>query len=50
MGALGDRDSFSDAIDRGDFGEAASIMKRAGVGTETIQPILKKIFKADSGH
>jgi len=50
LAAIGERDSFFDAIDSDDFGKAASLMKRAGVDAETIQIVLKKMRESDGNH
>lgn len=43
-------DAFFEAVDSDDFGKAASLMKRAGVDSETIGIVLKKMKDADGEH
>jgi hypothetical protein len=50
LAAIGERDSFFDAIDSDDFRKAASLMKRAGVDDETIAIVLRKMEAADGEH
>lgn len=42
-------DDFFDAIDADDFGEASSLMRKAGVDADTIAIVLKKMRDADGG-
>ena len=50
LAAIGERDSFFDAIDSDDFQGAAALMKRAGVDAGTIQIVLRKMRAADGEH
>ncbi len=43
-------EAFFDAIDSDDFEEAACLMRKAGVDTETIRIVLKKMSEADGAH
>jgi hypothetical protein len=43
-------DAFFEAVDSDNFGKAAALMKRAGVDSETINTVLKKMSDADSEH
>lgn len=43
-------DAFFEAIDSDDFGKAQSLMKRAGVDSETIAIVMKKMADADGEH
>ena len=43
-------DAFFEAIDADDFEWAKSLMKRAGVDSETIAIVLKKMAEADGSH
>jgi len=43
-------DAFFEAIDSDDFGKAQSLMKRAGVDSETIAIVLRKMGHADGEH
>ena len=42
--------AFFEAIDSDDFARAKALMKRAGVDTETIAMVLKKMADADGEH
>lgn len=50
LAAIGERDAFFDAIDGDDFKLARILMERAGVDTETIQTVLRKMREADGEH
>ena len=50
LAEIGKVDDFMDAVDSDDFGKAASLMKRAGVDSETINIVLKKMGDADGEH
>ena len=50
LAAVGKVEDFFDAIDSDDFGRAKSLMKRAGIDSETIATVLKKMGDADGGH
>jgi hypothetical protein len=50
LAAIGERDSFFDAVDSDDFQKAASLMKRAGVDEETIDTVLLKMEASDGSH
>lgn len=43
-------DEFFEAVDSDDLRQAASLMKRAGVDSETIAIVLKKMAEADGNH
>ena len=43
-------DDFFEAIDSDDFKKARRLMVRAGVDSETIQTVLKKMADADGRH
>ncbi len=43
-------EDFFDAIDSDDLDKARSLMKRAGVDSETIAIVLKKMMAADGEH
>ncbi|WP_374000819.1 hypothetical protein [Bdellovibrio bacteriovorus] len=43
-------DAFFEAIDSDDFDCAKSLMKRAGVDSETLAMVLKKMHAADGQH
>ncbi len=43
-------EEFFEAIDADDFGKAASLMRRAGVDSETIAIVIKKMEDADRQH
>ncbi len=43
-------DAFFEALDSDDFGKAHSLMKRAGLDSETIATVLRKMRESDSGH
>ncbi len=43
-------DDFFEAIDADDFGKAQQLMKKAGVDSETISLVLKKMSDADGEH
>lgn len=48
LAEIGKVDLFFDAIDSDDFGKAKALMKRAGVDSETIEIVMKKV--ADAGE
>ena len=50
MAEIGKLDTFFEAIDADDFSKAQSLMKRAGVDSETIAIVLKKMSDADGEH
>ena len=50
LAAIGERDSFFDAIDSDDFTEATTLMRRAGVNDETIEVVLRKMRESDGNH
>lgn len=50
MAEIGKVEAFFEAIDADDFERAKSLMKRAGVETETIAIVLKKMGDADGEH
>lgn len=43
-------DAFFEAIDSDNFGQAKKLMLRAGVDTETIQIVMRKMAEADGEH
>jgi hypothetical protein len=43
-------EDFFEAIDADDFGRAKSLMKKAGVDSDTIAIVLKKMNDADGEH
>ena len=43
LAAIGEVDSFFDAIDSDDFHKAASLMRQAGIDAATIQIVLRKM-------
>ena len=43
-------DEFFEAVDDDDFGLAQKLMRRAGIDTETIEIVLKKMQDADGEH
>lgn len=50
LAEIGKVDDFMDAVDSDDFGEAASLMKKANVDSETIAIVLKKMGDADGEY
>ncbi len=50
LAEIGLFDAFFEAIDADDFGRASSLMKRAGVDSETARRVLKKMADADGEH
>lgn len=50
LAEIGKVDAFFEAIDSDDFGKAKRLMIRAGVDSETIQTVLKKMAGADGSH
>lgn len=50
LAAIGERDSFLDAVDSDDFQTAALLMRRAGVDPSTIQWVLRKMQSSDGDH
>ncbi len=46
LAEIGKVDAFFEAIDADDFGKAQSLMKRAGVDSETIAQVLKEMKDA----
>ena len=43
-------DAFYEAVDSENLQKASSLMKRAGIDTETIAIVLRKISEGDSEH
>lgn len=43
LAEIGKVDAFFEAIDSDDFGRARSLMKKAGIDTETISIVLKQM-------
>jgi hypothetical protein len=43
-------DDFFEAIDADDFSKAASLMRRAGIDSEMVAMVLKKMADADGEH
>lgn len=43
-------DAFLEAVDSDDFPQAAALMRSAGVASETIAVVLKKMAAADGEH
>jgi hypothetical protein len=43
-------DEFFDAIDSDDVSKMKSLMKRAGIDSETVSLVLKKLIEADGEH
>jgi len=43
-------DEFFEAIDSDDFEKARQLLRKAGVDSETIQIVLKKMAEADGKH
>ncbi len=43
-------EDFFDAVDADDFAKASALMKRAGIDSETIGVVLKKMNDADGEH
>lgn len=50
LAEIGKLDSFFEAIDSDDFAKATSLMKKAGVDSETIAIVRKKMADADGEH
>lgn len=50
LAEIGKVDAFFEAIDSDDFGRAQALMKRAGVDSETVAIVLKKMNDADGEH
>ena len=50
LAEIGKVDDFFDAVDSDDFGKAAFLMRRAGIDSETIAIVLKKMNDADGKH
>ena len=50
LAQIGKVDDFFEAIDDDDFSKARSLMKRAGVDSETIAIVLQKMGEADGEH
>ncbi|NUN06136.1 MAG: hypothetical protein HUU57_10270 [Bdellovibrio sp.] len=50
LAAIGKLDDFFEAIDSDDFSHAKSLMKKAGVDSETVAEVLKKMREADGSH
>lgn len=50
LAEIGKLDDFFEAIDSDDFGKARSLMKRAGVDSETIAIVMQKMSDADGQH
>jgi hypothetical protein len=50
LAEIGKVEDFFAAIDSDDFGQAKSLMKRAGVDVQTIATVLKKMTDADGEH
>lgn len=50
LAEIGKLDDFFEALDSDDFGKARSLMKRAGVDTETIAIVMQKMSDADGQH
>lgn len=48
--AIGKLDDFFEAIDSDDFVQAKALMKKAGVDSETVAEVLKKMSEADGKH
>ena len=47
LAEMGKLDDFLAAVDSDDFERARTLLRRAGVDTETIQMVLKKMAAAD---
>jgi hypothetical protein len=50
LAEIGKVDAFYEAIDSDDFAMAKSLMKRAGVDSQTVAIVLKKMSDADGEH
>jgi hypothetical protein len=50
LSAIDRLDRFFEAIDSDNFKKAASLMKQAGIDSETIAIVLKKMADADGKH
>lgn len=50
LAEIGKLDAFFEAIDSDDFSKAKSLMKRAGVDSETIAVVMQKMDDADGKH
>jgi len=50
LAEIGAVDEFFEAIDADDFERAKKLMKRAGIDTQTILTVLKKMADADGEH
>jgi hypothetical protein len=50
LSAIDRLDRFFEAIDSDNFTKAASLMKQAGIDSETIAIVLKKMADADGKH
>ncbi len=50
LAAIGEVESFFDAIDSDDFQMAKLLMKKAGVDLPTIEIVLRKMEEADGEH
>lgn len=50
LAEIGKVDEFFEAIDSDDFGLAQKLMRRAGLDSETVSMVLKKMQDADGEH
>jgi hypothetical protein len=50
LAEIGKLDEFFDSVDSDDFAKAKSLMKKAGVDSETISMVLGKMTAADGKH
>lgn len=50
LAEIGKVEVFFEALDSDDFAKAQSLMKRAGIDSETIAIVLKKMNEADGEH
>lgn len=50
LAEVGKVDAFFEAIDADDFKKAGQLMRRAGIDSETIEIVLKKMNEADGSH
>ena len=50
LAVIGQVDSFFEAIDSDDFDKAKLLMKKAGLDSETIRTVLKKMSDPDGHH
>ena len=50
LAEAGKVDAFFEAIDSDDFEKAKQLMRRAGIDSETIQVVMKKMAAADGEH